>query len=226
LIWAGEHYGWFKLKWGVIWTGLGDLFQLLNIWLFFSAWKISVLVCPNLWFSPNMLLLVRLPELQRKEMKKTTNISQKEEGGDCIILFLVLFVSECHSTSWLRSTSLNFNYVFESFISTISLKHCCQYIKFFLEQGLTVANISATTFPQTLDWLHGYLLQVKFSNQLCVSEMRWPPNMLFTWKIGCLGDQLPVPRLYCCCPPTSARNLKSCCPWVWGSWFTASLSSE
>ncbi|XP_074369592.1 uncharacterized protein LOC141711037 [Apium graveolens] len=26
-------------------------------------------------------------------------------------------------------------------------------------QGLTVSNISATTFPQTLDWLHSYLLQ-------------------------------------------------------------------
>lgn len=33
-----------------------------------------------------------------------------------------------------------------------------------MEQGLTVANISATTFPQTLDWLHAYLLQVEFSN--------------------------------------------------------------
>lgn len=29
-------------------------------------------------------------------------------------------------------------------------------------QGLTVVNVSATTFPQTLDWLHGYLLQVNF----------------------------------------------------------------
>jgi len=27
-------------------------------------------------------------------------------------------------------------------------------------QGLTVVNVSTTTFPQTLDWLHGYLLQV------------------------------------------------------------------
>ncbi|MBA0735548.1 hypothetical protein Gogos_019387, partial [Gossypium gossypioides] len=26
-------------------------------------------------------------------------------------------------------------------------------------QGLTVVNVAATTFPQTLDWLHGYLLQ-------------------------------------------------------------------
>ncbi|KAH0763667.1 hypothetical protein KY290_019740, partial [Solanum tuberosum] len=27
--------------------------------------------------------------------------------------------------------------------------------------GLTVVNISATTFPQTLDWLHNHLLQLK-----------------------------------------------------------------
>ncbi|CAL5322985.1 unnamed protein product [Camellia sinensis] len=29
--------------------------------------------------------------------------------------------------------------------------------------GLTVTNISATTFPQTLDWLHSYILQKRFS---------------------------------------------------------------
>lgn len=31
----------------------------------------------------------------------------------------------------------------------------CSYV-----QGLTVVNISATTFPQALDWLHNHLLQV------------------------------------------------------------------
>lgn len=39
----------------------------------------------------------------------------------------------------------------------------CAFLKFlliFLQQGVTVVNVSATTFPQTLDWLHGYLLQV------------------------------------------------------------------
>ncbi|KAG6552523.1 hypothetical protein Mapa_005943 [Marchantia paleacea] len=34
-----------------------------------------------------------------------------------------------------------------------------EYLCSFEEQGMKVVNISATTFPQTLDWLHGYLLQ-------------------------------------------------------------------
>lgn len=33
------------------------------------------------------------------------------------------------------------------------------YLCSFKSLGLTVVNISATTFPQTLDWLHNYLLQ-------------------------------------------------------------------
>ncbi|MCL7024346.1 hypothetical protein MKW94_020435 [Papaver nudicaule] len=40
-----------------------------------------------------------------------------------------------------------------------NLKTIQDYICSFDSQGLTVVNISATTFPQTLDWLHGYLLQ-------------------------------------------------------------------
>jgi len=28
-------------------------------------------------------------------------------------------------------------------------------------QGMTVVNVSATTFSKTMDWLHSYLLQVK-----------------------------------------------------------------
>ncbi|KAJ9164046.1 hypothetical protein P3X46_023663 [Hevea brasiliensis] len=40
-----------------------------------------------------------------------------------------------------------------------NLKIIQDYLCSFKSQGLTVANISATTFPQTLDWLHGYLLQ-------------------------------------------------------------------
>ncbi|KAG8652803.1 uncharacterized protein LOC110617265 [Manihot esculenta] len=40
-----------------------------------------------------------------------------------------------------------------------NLKIIQDYLCSFKSQGLTVANISATTFPQTLDWLHAYLLQ-------------------------------------------------------------------
>ncbi|KAL3837885.1 hypothetical protein ACJIZ3_022476 [Penstemon smallii] len=40
-----------------------------------------------------------------------------------------------------------------------NLKTLQDYLCSFESQGLTVVNISATTFPQTLDWLHNYLLQ-------------------------------------------------------------------
>ncbi|KAF3780631.1 2-phosphoglycerate kinase [Nymphaea thermarum] len=40
-----------------------------------------------------------------------------------------------------------------------NLKIIQDYLCSFETQGLTVVNVSATTFPQTLDWLHGYLLQ-------------------------------------------------------------------
>ncbi|XP_057475181.1 uncharacterized protein LOC130763304 isoform X2 [Actinidia eriantha] len=40
-----------------------------------------------------------------------------------------------------------------------NLKMIQDYLCSFKSQGLTVVNISATTFPQTLDWLHSYLLQ-------------------------------------------------------------------
>ncbi|KAJ8752961.1 hypothetical protein K2173_008696 [Erythroxylum novogranatense] len=40
-----------------------------------------------------------------------------------------------------------------------NLKTIQDYLCSFESQGLSVVNISATTFPQTLDWLHGYLLQ-------------------------------------------------------------------
>ncbi|KAK8489773.1 hypothetical protein V6N13_096415 [Hibiscus sabdariffa] len=40
-----------------------------------------------------------------------------------------------------------------------NLKTIQNYLCSFKSQGLTVVNVSATTFSQTLDWLHGYLLQ-------------------------------------------------------------------
>ncbi|KAG6782623.1 hypothetical protein POTOM_012033 [Populus tomentosa] len=52
--------------------------------------------------------------------------------------------------------------------SITNLKIIQDYLCSFKSQGLTVANISATTFPQTLDWLHGYLLQVNFTDQFCI----------------------------------------------------------
>lgn len=40
-----------------------------------------------------------------------------------------------------------------------NLKVTQDYLCSFKSQGVTVVNISSTTFPQTLDWLHSHLLQ-------------------------------------------------------------------
>ncbi|KAL0298381.1 UNVERIFIED_CONTAM: hypothetical protein Sradi_6497900 [Sesamum radiatum] len=40
-----------------------------------------------------------------------------------------------------------------------NLKTIQDYLCSFKSQGYAVASVSATTFPQTLDWLHNYLLQ-------------------------------------------------------------------
>ncbi|KAK5777320.1 uncharacterized protein LOC108476724 isoform X1 [Gossypium arboreum] len=42
-----------------------------------------------------------------------------------------------------------------------NLKTIQNYLCSFKSQGLTVVNLSATTFSQTLDWLHGYILQLE-----------------------------------------------------------------
>ncbi|EFJ08594.1 hypothetical protein SELMODRAFT_448010 [Selaginella moellendorffii] len=41
----------------------------------------------------------------------------------------------------------------------VKLRTIQDYLTSFESQGVGVVPISATTFPQTLDWLHGYLLQ-------------------------------------------------------------------
>jgi hypothetical protein len=40
-----------------------------------------------------------------------------------------------------------------------------KYIYINIVQGLTIVDISANSFPQTLDWLHSYLLQVPRNNK-------------------------------------------------------------
>ena len=147
--------------------------------------KDSVSVCPNLWFGPNMLLLVRLLELQSKK-----NEENKDHLIEIIGWWQYSFILNviCFWMSFYQLTEIDFSKLelgvwkfHKHHFPTLSFPpkiHPSLFFppipfsyKFFLEQGLTVANISATTFPQTLDWLHGYLLQVKFSNQLCISEM-------------------------------------------------------
>ncbi|KAL5718923.1 hypothetical protein ACHQM5_011775 [Ranunculus cassubicifolius] len=50
-----------------------------------------------------------------------------------------------------------------------NLKTIQDYLCSFESQGLTTVNTSATTFPQTLDWLHSYLLQCIERGTSCAS---------------------------------------------------------
>ncbi|KAG6780902.1 hypothetical protein POTOM_013781 [Populus tomentosa] len=75
------------------------------------------------------------------------------------------FSDKCSAEGMWEATSLITNTLtglaenVEKDRSITNLKIIQDYLCSFKSQGLTVANISATTFPQTLDWLHGYLLQ-------------------------------------------------------------------
>ncbi|PPS14534.1 hypothetical protein GOBAR_AA06045 [Gossypium barbadense] len=54
-----------------------------------------------------------------------------------------------------------------------NLKTIQNYLCSFESQGLTVVNVAATTFPQTLDWLHGYLLQVRVLFHVNCKSQKW-----------------------------------------------------
>ncbi|KAK1361001.1 2-phosphoglycerate kinase [Heracleum sosnowskyi] len=77
-----------------------------------------------------------------------------------IVLKMAEFDHKALLEEWIATRSFSDNYPLQDKDKLISnLKTIQDYLCSFTSQGLTVANISATTFPQTLDWLHSYLLQ-------------------------------------------------------------------
>ncbi|KAH9607370.1 hypothetical protein KSS87_020141 [Heliosperma pusillum] len=82
-----------------------------------------------------------------EEQKTDTNPPAKKErlGPEPIIVPIVLKMAEFDHEDKDRLIK--------------NLKTIQDYLCSFESQGLTVVNISATTFPQTLEWLHGHLLQ-------------------------------------------------------------------
>ena len=95
-----------------------------------------------------------------------------------------------------------------------------------MEQGLTVANISATTFPQTLDWLHGYLLQVNFTDQFCIilkcvdTEHVVHLENWMCWRLTNCSNIILLVFSHI------SKEFEKLFPLCAGSLFTASLSSE
>ncbi|KAL2591319.1 hypothetical protein AAZV13_12G006300 [Glycine max] len=93
---------------------------------------------------PEHKVFLAVASLRELETDKTT-ISRAKSGPKPIIVPIVLKMAEFdHKDN-------------EKLIA--NLKTIQDYLCSFTSQGLTVVNVSATTFPQTLDWLHGYLLQ-------------------------------------------------------------------
>ncbi|KAI5670226.1 hypothetical protein M9H77_10590 [Catharanthus roseus] len=111
----------------------------------------------------------RVPEKKGESIKdpvleKTISVKREKYGADSIIVPIVLNMADFDHKAlleeWISSRTSSEKFPIKDKDKLISnLKTIQDYLCSFKSQGLTVVNISATTFPQTLDWLHNYLLQ-------------------------------------------------------------------
>ncbi|KAL4575409.1 hypothetical protein LXL04_022252 [Taraxacum kok-saghyz] len=89
--------------------------------------------------------------------------SMKDQAPDPVVIPVVLKMAEFDHKALLEewmSTRKFSRYQIKDKDKLISNLNTIQdYLCSFTSQGSEVANISATTFPQTLDWLHNHLLQ-------------------------------------------------------------------
>ncbi|XP_073043503.1 uncharacterized protein [Primulina eburnea] len=84
-------------------------------------------------------------------------------GAEPIIIPIILKMAEFDHKAlleeWISTRSIEKYPIQDKSTLVSNLKTLQDYLCSFRSQGLTVVNISATTFPQTLDWLHNHLLQ-------------------------------------------------------------------
>ncbi|XP_065871498.1 uncharacterized protein [Euphorbia lathyris] len=98
------------------------------------------------------------------ERERNMPVKKEKSGSEPIIIPIVLKMAEFDHKAlleeWIVTRRFSDKYPVQDTDRLMSnLKTIQNYLCSFKSQGLTVVNISATTFPQTLDWLHGYLLQ-------------------------------------------------------------------
>ncbi|KAJ0576683.1 putative P-loop containing nucleoside triphosphate hydrolase [Helianthus annuus] len=96
--------------------------------------------------------------------KKPTLEREKSGVTEPVIIPIVLKMADFDHKAlleeWISSRKFSDRYPIQEKDKLISnLKTIQDYLCSFKSQGLTVVNISTTTFPQTLDWLHNHLLQ-------------------------------------------------------------------
>ncbi|XWS60108.1 hypothetical protein CRYUN_Cryun07bG0006100 [Craigia yunnanensis] len=101
---------------------------------------------------------VKIPEVNGSTDRK------EKSGPEPVVIPIVLKMAEFDHKALLEeritTRTLSGKCLVQDTDSLITnLKIIQDYLCSFKSQGLTVVNVSATTFPQTLDWLHGYLLQ-------------------------------------------------------------------
>ncbi|XP_022771842.1 uncharacterized protein LOC111314595 isoform X2 [Durio zibethinus] len=101
---------------------------------------------------------INIPEVNGSTGRK------EKSGPEPIIIPIVLKMAEFDHKALLEeritTQTLSGKCLVQDTDSLITnLKTIQDYLCSFKSRGLTVVNVSATTFPQTLDWLHGYLLQ-------------------------------------------------------------------
>ncbi|KAH0870134.1 hypothetical protein HID58_077156 [Brassica napus] len=102
---------------------------------------------------------------EAEEKRKPADGSGKAKTGpEPIVISIVLKMAEFDHKAlleeWISSRTCGDKYTSKEKERLLTnLKTIEDYLCSFNSQGVTVVNISATTFPQTLDWLHNYLLQ-------------------------------------------------------------------
>ncbi|XP_020259311.1 uncharacterized protein LOC109835716 isoform X1 [Asparagus officinalis] len=98
------------------------------------------------------------------DLQKTNPVTKSNAASEPIVIPIVLKMAEFDHKAlleeWISTRTFGDKCLAQDQDKLISnLKTIQDYLCSFEAQGLTIVNISATTFPQTLDWLHGYLLQ-------------------------------------------------------------------
>ncbi|XP_061999990.1 uncharacterized protein LOC133717318 [Rosa rugosa] len=102
--------------------------------------------------------------LSGEETNKNSLVKKEKSGPEPIIIPIVLKMAEFDHKALLEEEISTRTFSDKCLVQDkdkliSNLKIIQDYLCSFNSQGLTVVNISATTFPQTLDWLHGYLLE-------------------------------------------------------------------
>ncbi|GLT40265.1 hypothetical protein SLA2020_144140 [Shorea laevis] len=102
--------------------------------------------------------------IKKPELDIKAPVQKEKSAPQPIIIPIALKMAECDHKAllgeWISTWKISDKCLIQDKYTLIAnLKTIQDYLCSFKSQGLTLVNISATTFPQTLDWLHGYLLQ-------------------------------------------------------------------